>query len=443
MIAFRGRHRGDDVDPSDTASGSEETEARRYLHRFLRGLSELDAALGRWRPDYGRLPAAPAPDQHPPSRAEVVEAHRLYADGLRFFADHPRAVRRLERSVADDVAAALADARGRFGAPAAPLDRLISVGGGAAPAPPGLGPPPPPPPPLAGAAAPMTTAGPRVAPSPWDAERSAAAGATDGKPNGRQAGPAVRGRDRPNGDAEPRPIRRGFAIAMSLGALVVIAVVIAAVVFGAHTLLGQGPTAGPGSAPPTQATLPASDLPSGSQLAVVAPAEACAAIPSGQVPSGLAPTGTGSGIGVDPGVGYSNPYIAVQLAGPVQNGSPAFSLIAAILPFGSTPHPSAAVSPKATPVDGAGTLQVIGYWDGSQWHGALRVWSGAAWSLSVDESSGVDVVASGSTVTLYSQSVPAGSKYGIIVATSSGCSDLGMSSALVPEESYGSQPSPG
>jgi hypothetical protein len=229
---------------------------------------------------------------------------------------------------------------------------------------------------------------------------------------------------------------------MSLAVLVIIAIVVTAFLLGAHALLGQGPTAGPASAPPTQATLPASDLPSGSQLAVVAPAEACATIPSGQVPSGLAPTATASGIGIDPAVGYSNPYIAVQLAGPVQKGTPAFSLIAAVLPFGSTPPPSAAASLKATPVDRAGTLQIIGYWDGSQWHGALRVWSGAAWSLSVDESSGVDVVANGATVTLYSQSVPSGSKYGVIVATSSGCSDLGMSSALVPEESYGSQPSP-
>jgi hypothetical protein len=175
---------------------------------------------------------------------------------------------------------------------------------------------------------------------------------------------------------------------------------------------------------------------------VVAPAQACAAIPSGQVPSGLAPTATTSGIGVDPAVGYSNPYIGVQLAGPVPKGTPAFSLIAVVLPFGSTPQPSSAASPRAAPVDRAGTLQVIGYWDGSQWHGALRVWSGAAWSLSVDASSGVDVVANGATVTLYSQSVPAGAKYGVIVATSSGCSDLGMSSALVPEESYGSQPTP-
>ncbi len=431
------------MDSFDTASGSEETEARRYLHRFLRGLSELDAALGRWRPDYGRLPAAPAPDPHPPSRAEVVEAHRLYADGLRFFADHPRAVRRLERSVADDVAAAVADARDRFGAPAAPLNRLISVGSAPAQRRPDVAPPPPPPPPPPVVAPAIPTPGARIAPSPWDVERAAAAaGAAEAKPNGRQAGPSGTGRGQRSGDEDPRPIPRGFAIGMSLAALVIIAIVVTVFLLGAHALLGQGPTAGPASAPPTQATLPASDLPSGSQLAVVAPAEACATIPSGQVPSGLAPTATTSGIGVDPAAGYSNPYIGVQLAGPVPKGTPAFSLIAAVLPFGSTPRPITAASPKATPVDGAGTLQIIGYWDGSQWHGALRVWSGSAWSLSVDESSGVDVVANGATITLYSQSVPSGSKYGVIVATSSGCSALGMSSALVPEESYGSQPTP-
>lgn len=431
------------MDSSDTASGSEETEARRYLHRFLRGLSELDAALGRWRPDYGRLPAAPAPDQHPPSRAEVVEAHRLYADGLRFFADHPRALRRLERSVADDVAAAMADARDRFGATAAPLERLISAGSAPAPRRPDAAPPPPPPPPPPVAAPAMTTAGPRIAPSPWDVEPAGASGPAEAKPNGRQAGPSGRGRGQRGDDEGPPPIRRGFAIGMSLAALVIIAVVVTVFLLGAHALLGPGPTAGTASAPPTQATLPASDLPSGSQLAVVAPAEACATIPSGQVPSALAPMATTSGIGVDPAAGYSNPYIAVQLAGPVPNGTPSFSLIAAVLPFGSTPPPGAAASPKATPVDGAGTLQIIGYWDGSQWHGALRVWSGSAWSLSVDSTSGVDVVADGATITLYSRSVPSGSKYGVIVATSSGCSDLGMSSALVPEESYGSQPSPG
>jgi hypothetical protein len=236
---------------------------------------------------------------------------------------------------------------------------------------------------------------------------------------------------------------------MGIAALLIAAIVIAAVVVGGHLLFGQGPTAAAAPTPTSaEATLPAIDVPTGSPVDVLGLAEACASVPSGQVPPGLDIASTTTGIGTDPVAGYSNPYISVRLAETIGSGTPPFSLIAVILPFGSTapastPLPKgASPSPAPSALDRAGTMQLIAYWDGTRWVGALRIWSGSVWALTVDAGSGVDTAQVGSTVTIYSQGLTAGDKYGVIVATSAGCADQGMTPALVPDQTFAIQPSP-
>ena len=223
-------------------------------------------------------------------------------------------------------------------------------------------------------------------------------------------------------------------MAVGAVALVLMAAIVAVVVVGARTLLATGPTASAPVASPRLATLPASALPSGSPPNVLGPLQGCTTIPSGQLPGGLSIASSSSGIGVDPANGYTIPYLSVKLAGTVGSGTPAFTLVAAILPSGLTP-------PAAGPaVDRAGTLQLIAYWGGSHWHSALRSWSGTSWTLSVDSSPGVDIAESGTSVQLFWQGLVPGDLYGVIVAGSSGCADQGMSSALSPQQPYDTPP---
>ena len=439
------------MDSSEPTLSPEQAEAHRHLILFLRGLSKLDAALGLWRPDYGRLRASAAAAGPPASEADITEAHRLYADGLGYFADRPGIARTLRMAAANDIAAAIEDSIIRFGAPIAPVEWLVSPAARTDLQAPGGQPPRGP-----ISEADILAAGGRVALSPWDAERS-----TPTPPAGRGV-PVRRAPPPPPGGSAPEVARqpakpparrgsvtdgipgqqhgRGFLVGAGLVALLVMILLVAVVVFTAKYLLGEGPTAPSAVASPAQATLPPSDLPSGSPANVLAPVAACTRLPSGQLPTGLSLASTTSGIGTDPAVGYSNPFITIQMSGTVQSSTPAFSLIAAVLPFDATAPPSAAASAPSGPVDRAGTLQLIAYWNGSQWHGALRNWSGSAWSLSVDTASGVDVVQNGPAVTLYWEGLAAGDKYGVIVASSTGCADLGLSSSLVPEQTYGAAP---
>jgi hypothetical protein len=454
MIATAECHPGDDVDSSEPTLSPEQAEAHRHLILFLRGLSKLDAALGRWRPDYGRLRASAAAAGPPPSEADITEAHRLYAEGLRYFADRPGIARTLRMAAASDIAAAIEDSIIRFGAPIAPVEWLVSPAARADVQAPGERPPA-----VPISEADILAAGGRVALSPWDAERS-----TPTPPAGRGA-PVRRAPPPPPRGSEPPPARppakpparrgsgidgppgqqrgrRAFLVGMGLAALLVLILLVVLAVFSAKYLLGEGPTAPGAVASPTQATLPPSDLPSGSPANVLAPVSACKTLPSGQVPTGIALASTTSGIGTDPAVGYSNPFITIQMKGAVQSSTAAFSLIAGVLPFNSTAPSNATASATSGPVDRVGTLQLIAYWNGSQWHGALRNWSGSAWSLSVDAASGVDVVQNGPAITLYWEGLAAGDKYGVIVASSTGCADLELSSTLVPEQNYGATPTP-
>ncbi len=442
------------MDFTDSVSGPDQAEAHRQFLQFLRGLRELDAALGRWRPDYGRLPAAQTADQTPTTEAAVIAAHRRYSEGLRYLADHPEATQSLGGPAADDVAAALADAHIRFGAPAAPLEWFVP--GAASPAPPTpptppapsappAPPAPPEPPPLMEAAGaggaeadlPVAVAGGRIAQSPWEVERAAAGRGTERTPPGRRGPPVSGRRDRGEDEPPPRGSGRGFAIAMGLGALVIGVIIVVALVLGARLAFGPGPTAAATTPTVAPATLPASDLPTGSALNVLAPATDCSALPTGQVPAALALSSPASGLGADPEAsGYTNPYVSVHTGSAVGSSTRAFSLVVAVLPYQATPPAS------GTPINRAGTVQLVAYWDGTAWHGALRSWSGSAWTFPTGAGSEVDVAQAGTQVTVFWQGLVSGDKYGLILATSTGCAGLELTSAYVPEETYGSESSP-
>lgn len=404
---------------SDPGPRPVDLEAHRHLLQFLRGLRGLDSALGRWRPNYGGL--ASPDDLAAEAGVDLVEAHRLYAEGLGYFASRPPGTWGLEEASRGDVSAAIADARSRFDAPVVPIGPLTYAAAPGKPArPPEVRPAADP------AAARPPPAGTRVALSPWEARRTRA-GQADGQP------PAPRRAGDGSAPAPPPPGRR-VAVAVGAVALLVMAAIVAAVVVGARTLFASGPTASASIASPGLATLPASALPSGTPPNVLAPLQACTTIPSGKLASGLSIASSSSGIGVDPASGYTIPFVGVKLAGTVGAGTPAFSLVAAILPSGVAP-------PSSGPaVDRAGTFQLIAYWDGSHWHGALRSWSGTAWTLAVNSSAGVDVAASSTSISLYWQGLVPGDLYGVIVAGPGGCADQGMSSALSPQQPYDTPP---
>jgi len=364
-------------------------EPQRQLLRFLRGLRGLDAALGRWRPDYGGLPAQADPD--PLGGTDVVEAHRLYADGLTFFDTHPGAARSLGEPSSGDIADALADARLRFGVNAIPLERLgVLTGQAAAPSRP-LG-------------------------GPTQPVRGGRGATTSG--NGKGATPAKR-----SGGG-------GCALVAVIVAVLLIAGIAGGLIVAANSFLHGGPTAA-AALPSTKGSPSASAAPSGAAPNVLAQANACTTIPAGSLPSGLSISSTSNGIGVDPDTGFSTPYVSIALGTTVGPTTPRLTLILVVLPFQDTPPSS------GSPIDRAGTVQVIAYWDGSAWHKGLRTWSGQAWSISVDAAATqVDVVQNGKTVTLYDQVLNSGDSYGEILAASGGCSDKDLDSSLSPQQTY-------
>ena len=398
------------IDDSAT-TGTADPAVHHQLLLFLRGLSGLDDALGRWRPDYGGLAARDAPD--PGTIGDVTHAHHLYSIGLRFFADHPELTWALGEPSRDDVAAAIADARLRFGSPTIPLEELIrgsdpaSEGQGAtafleqaAPdAPPAFQPPAPP---------------PVVEEHPW-------------------AEPAAPFSSRPPADGESprRPPGSGLALAVGIAALLVTGLIVAVAVVAAHYFLGPGPTAGPTAPTPAPTALPSSVATVGPLPTLFASAEGCSAIPTGQVASSLSITSTASGIGTDPATGFGTPYVSITLASPVGPSTPSLSLITAVLPFSATAPTS------GPPVDRAGTVQLVAGWEGGHWYGGLRSWSAPAWSsLSNPSGSPVDVTQNGDVVTVYWNGLTNGDKYGVVLATSTGCTALDLSGGTSPTATY-------
>lgn len=419
------------IDDSAT-TGTSDPAGHHHLLQFLRGLSGLDDALGRWRPDYGGLAARDAPD--PGASGDVTPAHRQYSIGLRYFADHPELAWALGEPSRDDVAAAIADARLRFGAPIVPLEELIRgsdparagrarvvegyAGDGGSPfsdqwdqgatalpyqaahdAPRPFQPPAPP---------------PVVEEHPW-------------------AEPAAPLPSRPpvDGESSRRPPGSRLALAVGIAALLVTGLIVAIAVVAAHYFLGPGPTAGPAEPTPAPTPPPSSVATVGPLPTLFAPAESCSAIPTGQVPASLSITSTASGIGTDPATGFGTPYVSITLASPVRQSTPSLALITAVLPYSATAPTS------GSPIDRAGQVQLVAGWEGGDWYGGLRSWSAPAWSSLSDPSSApVDVTQNGDVVTVYWNGLTNGDKYGVVLATSAGCTALDLSGGTSPTATY-------
>ncbi len=365
--------------PEEPRIGSDSEEAHRRLLQFLRGLSHLDEALGPWRPDYGGLRARPAPQAS--ADVDLAAAHERYAAALRYFADAPEATWSLGETSREDISAAIADARIRFGGPVIPLEALLPS------APPGP------------ATLPLV-----VEPTPAPV---------------------------PPADLTRRPPRNALAMVVGLISLLVTGLIVAGVVVAAKAFLGPGPTALPGLAatPPPVSSGAAST--SGPLPDVLAPAN-CPALPTGHLPSALMPSGASSGIAIDPQSGYSTPYVSVTLAQPVSAQSPSLAVVIPVLQYG------AGAPNSGGPLDRAGTVQLIAFWDGRHWYAAIRSWSGSSWSAPSDTTTpGIDVSQSARTVTLFWMGLTPGDRYGGVVASGGSCAVVDLSSSLSPTRSYG------
>ncbi|MGA8014654.1 MAG: hypothetical protein WCB85_01905, partial [Candidatus Dormiibacterota bacterium] len=223
----------------------------------------------------------------------------------------------------------------------------------------------------------------------------------------------------------------GLAVAAGIAALLVTGLIVAVAVVAAHYFLGPGPTAGPAAPTPAPTPPPSSVATVGPLPTLFAAAESCSSIPTGQVPSSLSITSTASGIGTDPATGFGTPYVSITLASPVRPSTPSVTLITAVLPYSATAPTS------GSPIDRAGTVQLVAGWEGGDWYGGLRSWSAPAWSsLSDPSSTPVDVTQNGDVVTVYWNGLTNGDRFGVVVATSTGCTALDLSGGTSPTATY-------
>ena len=400
----------------DGVTSPADDELGRQAVAFRDGLSDLDRCLRlRWRPDYGDL-RAPATEASAPEleEARLRAAHERYRGALEFFALHTGSLGRLPQPIALGIRVALADAHERFGEPAIPLDHVQALArrrrqGGAAAAHAEVV-----------AAATGDTAPPAAAgPSP----------PSNGTAAPRRTAPARRSPS-PPAPAEPEePPRSRFALVAGTGAAFVVVALLTAVLV---ITLGSRGGAPPVATPPPPATLPPAPSDVAAPVDVTALARACTALPSGGEPAFLRIAGATSGTANDPASGLATPFVAVQLAQtPPQSTSP-YEVVVALLPYAAT-----GPAGQTAPIDRIGTTQLYAHWDGAHWHRGMRTWNGNVWSTATDTAAGsMDLAVDGATLTFYWDGISAGTRYGEVTATSSGCGWRDVAADMTPQQTY-------
>ncbi len=177
------------------------------------------------------------------------------------------------------------------------------------------------------------------------------------------------------------------------------------------------PTPAPPTTPPTTSSPAAPTVAPGVTAAqITALAEACAPIPSGQVPGPLAITAVARGTQAPPGGGGALPWVGLRFAAPVGPtlSGPPISVTATLLPADAAPPVA------GRPVDRVGTVQLWLWWDGSATHRAIRTYDGSAWQMRVDPTD-LQVSVTTQQVQFFSPTIGASDGYGFVVAVPSGC----------------------
>ena len=170
------------------------------------------------------------------------------------------------------------------------------------------------------------------------------------------------------------------------------------------------------TAPTTSSPAPTTVAPGVPAAQITALAEACAPIPSGQVPAALAITAVARGTQAPPGAGGALPWVGLRFAAPVGPtlSGPPFSVTATLLPADAGP-PAA-----GRPVDRVGTVQLWLWWDGSATHRAIRTFDGIGWQMRVDPPD-LQVSVTAQQIQFFSALIGASDGYGFVVSVPSGC----------------------
>ncbi|HEV7678832.1 MAG TPA: hypothetical protein VGQ42_09725 [Candidatus Dormibacteraeota bacterium] len=156
----------------------------------------------------------------------------------------------------------------------------------------------------------------------------------------------------------------------------------------------------------------------------------CSAIPSGTVPPYLTPTGSSSRVETDPRTQAPTQQVTVAMsANPAGIHSPAYAIVAVVLPAGAAAPPARGVL-----VDRAGTVQLYAFTDGTSLHKAIRSFDGATWHALVDSDATALTLRLGPAgVSFFYTGMHRGDRFGFVTAAASGCASLGMSAAMAPQ----------
>jgi hypothetical protein len=161
-----------------------------------------------------------------------------------------------------------------------------------------------------------------------------------------------------------------------------------------------------------------------------AQAAACAAIPTGTVPSFLDVTGVTAGTEVDPRTQVATREVTATLRTSAVGVTQPFSIVIAVLRVGSTEEAG-----STRPLDRAGDEQLAVGFDGSHLHKGVRTLAGGTWTLRADTAaSDLSYRIDDSGATLFFTGLRPGDRVGVVTAAAAACQSKGLDAQLAPQK---------
>lgn len=146
----------------------------------------------------------------------------------------------------------------------------------------------------------------------------------------------------------------------------------------------------------------------------------------GPAPATIAPTGLSHGVSEDPRLHRSRPFVGVTYQGPNTRPAPGAPPMVIVAVLDAAP---AGGGNGTRLIDRLGDTQLYLYWDGAKYDKALRTWDGRRWTLDMAAPAALTNAVGATSTRFWYEPLPAGTPFGVIVATADGCQALGITAA--------------